>query len=110
VSKLNAHHNENNDLAFALEMERVTGVMRWIQHFMALIIKRFRYTTRDFFGVACEILLPIFCVFVGLVLKSISVWTRDQSPISFEPSEFLKPEINGLPTFFPSKIEFYSHD
>ena len=40
VSKLNAHHNGNNAIPFSEDASKVTGVLKLIYHFLALIIKR----------------------------------------------------------------------
>lgn len=82
VSKLNEHHNENNDLEFAVEASQVTGGMYYVYHLVALLIKRMRYYSRDTFGIACEVLLPILCVVIGLVMRDISAtFSQDQRPI-----------------------------
>ena len=40
VGKLNTHHNENNNINFEVEINKVTGVVRWFYHEVALLIKR----------------------------------------------------------------------
>jgi len=40
VSKLNQHHNDNNDVEFEVESTKVTGIAAFFYHFTALIIKR----------------------------------------------------------------------
>lgn len=43
VSKLNEHHNENNDIEFQVQSKQVSNFESLFYHFNALIIKRFRY-------------------------------------------------------------------
>jgi len=111
VSKLNEHHNDNNDIEFEVETAKVTGVEAFFYHFTALTIKRFRYNSRDGFGIACEILLPIFCVIVGLLMRDLSsTFSADERPIVFEPSLLFGQRVNDLPTFMPLKSKYFSID
>lgn len=107
VSKLNKHHNENNAIEFQIEGSKVSYFISWFQHFIALIIKRFRYYTRDTFGIACEILLPLVCICIGLVMTDIgATWSADQRPIHFNPKLLFNQNVNDLPTYMASNTSF----
>lgn len=74
-------------------------------HFNALILKRMRYYKRDLFGIACEILLPIVCVFLGLLLKELAgTFTSNQKPISFSPNTLFGKDVNGFNTYMGKNV------
>ena len=67
------------------------GFKLFCMHFKALIKKRINYFKRDKKGWVAEVILPIFIIFLGLILTQTSTTFVDSGNLELQPSMYSTP-------------------
>jgi len=79
---LNVNNNdfENYNIE-ALNRRIDSGQLSKLLHFWTNVKKKFRYNRRDLFGIACELLFPVFFIIVGILLAKLGLSLISNSPV-----------------------------
>ena len=76
-----------------MQFEHATGARRWVQHYRALLVKRVVYTRRNIVLMLTQLIVPLFFLIVGAIIRITFKKINDPLPLVLDLSHFRGPEV-----------------